>query len=288
MEKLVLGTVQMGIDYGVNNKSGKVSLESSHEILLEASKAGITTLDSAEAYGNAHQVIGEFHRSNSNVNFKIITKIPHDFRHDQLNNKIKNYINDLGVLKIDTLMFHSFDSYKKNKNAITILKKLQLEGIIKQIGVSVYTNNQIEQLINDEDITIVQMPFNLLDNISIRGDYIKKLKLNGKEVHTRSVFLQGLFFKKYNENNKIVKKLQSELKILNNIRESVNCTMEELALSYCNSQIDIDKIIIGVDSLTHLKSNLSASRFLLGEKEINAINSIKVFDLDSINPTLWN
>lgn len=63
VSKLILGTVQMGLDYGINNKAGIISLEDSHQILLKAYISGIKTLDTAEAYGNAHKVIGEFHKN---------------------------------------------------------------------------------------------------------------------------------------------------------------------------------------------------------------------------------
>lgn len=288
MKKLILGTVQMGIDYGINNSLGKITLENSHEILLEASKAGISIIDTAEAYGNAHKVIGEFHKKYNDINFKVITKIPHHFLTKDLKNKIKNYISILEVRNIEILMFHSFESYLKNKESIHILNELKLEGIIKNIGVSVYTNRQIEQLINDEFITVVQLPFNLLDNFSIRGDLIKQLKSHNKFVHTRSAFLQGLFFKKYDRDNKIMNNLKNELMELNKIKEKANCTMEELALSYCINQPYIDNVIIGVDSLQHLKSNIMGSKFLLRESEIKHINSIKVRDLDLLNPSLWN
>ncbi len=81
----------MGLDYGINNKLGKISLEESHQILLRAHIYGITTLDTAETYGNAHQVIGDFHRLNPKVKFKVITKIPDNTVFDDVEQKIKKY-----------------------------------------------------------------------------------------------------------------------------------------------------------------------------------------------------
>ena len=77
--KFILGTVQMGLDYGINNTNGQVSLENSHEILEYAFNHGIRILDSAEAYGNAHEVIGSFHKNHPDKLFEIITKLPHQF-----------------------------------------------------------------------------------------------------------------------------------------------------------------------------------------------------------------
>ena len=53
--KLILGTVQFGLDYGINNKLGKPNFKQSCEILSKAFDNGITTLDTAEAYGRCSQ-----------------------------------------------------------------------------------------------------------------------------------------------------------------------------------------------------------------------------------------
>ena len=125
MLKLILGTVQMGLDYGINSKFGKISFKESHQILLKAYKSGVITLDTAEAYGNAHQVIGEFHRSNPNHKFNIVTKVPHNFDSHSIENKIKEYLKDLEVNYLEVLMFHSFDSFKSNLGTVDKLLELK-------------------------------------------------------------------------------------------------------------------------------------------------------------------
>jgi uncharacterized protein len=287
MKKLILGTVQMGLDYGINNSFGKISIEESHQILLKAHISGITTLDTAEVYGNAHKVIGVFHKNNPDYKFNIVTKVPHNIESNSIEIKVKEYLADLEVNCLDVLMFHSFESFINNSTAIDVLVDLKLKGYINHIGVSVYTNDQIEYLLNEDEISVVQLPFNLLDNISIRGTLIEQLKAKGKIIHTRSAFLQGLFFKKTSDKNKIVQKLKSELEILNQIVEQSNCSMEELALSYCLFQKNIDNVIIGVDSEDHLITNIKASTYKIEEDTILKINNIKTKDLDLLNPSLW-
>jgi aryl-alcohol dehydrogenase-like predicted oxidoreductase len=63
--------------------------------------------------------------------------------------------------------------------------------------------------------------------------------------------------------------------------------MEELALSYCLFQKNIDNVIIGVDSEDHLNTNMNASSFKIEEDTIQKINNIKTKDLDLLNPSLW-
>ena len=287
MNKLILGTVQMGLNYGINNSLGKVTFENSCDILLKAFELGIDELDTAEAYGNAHQVIGDFHRLNPNIKFKVVTKIPHDVDVDKNKQKIRTYINDLNVDYLEILMFHSFDTYQKNKQIIPVLTNLKNQGIIKNIGVSVYTNSQIETLLLDDEITVVQMPFNLLDNESIRGDLMTKLKAKGKIIHTRSAFLQGLFFKEDSDDGSIFQKLYNELNTIKDIAKEENISISNLALSYCLCQENIDQVLIGVDSVSQLMENLKALNYKIEPKAVAKINAIKVKDLDLLNPSLW-
>ncbi len=287
MNKLILGTVQMGLNYGINNNSGKVSFENSCNILSKAFEFGINTIDTAEAYGNAHRVIGDFHRLNPNIKYNVVTKIPHNADLDKIERIIRTYIGDLNVDYLEVLMFHSFDTYQNNKQIIPILNDLKKQGIIKNIGVSVYTNEQIETLLLDDTITVVQMPFNLLDNESIRGNLMAKLKAKEKIVHTRSAFLQGLFFKEGSDDNAIFQKLSNELIVIKNIAIEESTSISNLALSYCLCQENIDQVLIGVDSVSQLIDNLKALNYKIEPKAITKINAIKVKDLDLLNPSLW-
>ena len=288
--KLILGTVQFGLKYGINNTIGKPKKNEVLNLLKVAYSSGIRVLDTAEAYGNAHQLIGNYHKKQDNFKFKfkIITKFPHDIKHNLIKSKVLDYLDLMNVNTLDVMMFHSFDSFQSNYNSLNTLNELKSDGLINNIGVSVYTNAQLESLLNEDLITVVQLPFNLLDNFSVRGDLINKLKEKGKIIHTRSAFLQGLFFKQANDNNIIVRKLNNELILLHNIKSKLNCSMEELALSYCINQELVDNVIIGVDSMDQLNSNLKAITYKLPLEDQTDIDRINVKNLELLNPSLWN
>lgn len=285
--KLILGTVQMGLNYGINNSTGKISFDDCCDILSKGFKCGLRILDTAEAYGDAHQVIGDFHRLNQDKKFKIITKMPYGVEYGDVGKKIIGYLENLNVNCLEVLMFHSFDTYKMNIESLDVLLKLKELGQIKYLGVSVYTNEQIEELLEDDRIDVVQLPFNLLDNEKLRGELITQLKLKGKIVHTRSAFLQGLFFKDNSSENAVYKALINELSIIDNIVKEENTTITNLALSYCLEQKNIDNVLIGVDSLKQLEENLKVMDYSISKKALNKINAIKIEDKHLLNPALW-
>ena len=285
--KLILGTVQMGLTYGINNTIGKVSLENSHEILEYAFDHGIKILDSAEAYGNAHEIIGSFHKNHPKKSFEIITKLPHQFDVD-IHEKVNIYLADLHVTQLHALLFHSFSSYKQNTDNFKVLTDMRSIGKIKHIGVSVYTNEEIEAVLLDDDVDIIQLPFNLFDNSNLRGDILAKAKSKGKTIHTRSALLQGLFFKDFNSDNQVVQSLKMELMQLSNITKKGEASLAQLALNYCLQQTTIDNVLIGVDSKQQLEDNLQALNYTLEASTINEINNIKVTNINLLNPSLWN
>lgn len=286
-QKLILGTVQFGLDYGINNPAGKPSESEVEKILVRAYESGIRCLDTAEVYGTAHKIIGNFHRKYPDIRFDIITKIPGNF-HGSITTKIESYLKELNVDSLKGFLFHSFESYQLNKDGIVKLSAFKAQGQIESIGVSAYTNLQIEEVLQDEFINIVQLPFNLLDNINLRGEMLSKINDSGKIVHTRSAFLQGLFFVESDSDNKIARSLKPELDYLKKVAIGNSVSMQKLAINYCLQQPLIQNVLIGVDNLDQLNQNLSDANYLLPSNLINQIDEITVKQVDLLNPSLWN
>jgi aryl-alcohol dehydrogenase-like predicted oxidoreductase len=285
-DKLILGTVQFGLKYGINNSLGKPEKKSVFDILSYAYENRIKYLDTAELYGNAHELIGEFHKLYPHKKFNIITKFPHNFE-DNLEHKINSYLNQLDIDYLEAVLFHSYDSYINHKSQLTDLLKLKSKSV-KYIGVSVYTNEQMNEVIDDINIDIIQIPFNLFDNLNLRGELIKKAKSNNKIIHTRSAFLQGLFFMKKDNPNSIRVKLEKELDFIEDISIKSSNPIGSIALNYCLMQNCIDGVLIGVDSLDQLKENIDFAENKIPNQCLDEINEIRIKNIELLNPSLWN
>jgi len=287
LNKLIVGTVQMGLNYGINNSSGKISEGESIKILQHAFSGGITLLDTAEAYGNSHQVIGSYHKRFPYSKFRIITKIPKNNQSNLLN-KAEKYVEDLLIDRIDVLMYHSFETFNQNltKSKEEILE-LKDKGLITESGVSVYTNEEFEQVIEADWIDIIQFPFNIFDNVLKRGELMAYAKERGKVLHTRSAFLQGLFFIDRDKPIKIVRQLRAYLLEADRIAEQYGMPLYELALAYCLNQAQIDNVLIGVDNITQLTQSLEAANAKIPWEAISELNKINIENIELLNPSLW-
>ena len=285
MSKIILGTVQFGLDYGINNTLGKIPIEEIHQILDFAYSKGISTLDTASGYGDSEKIIGTYLSKNPNKRFEIITKIYSSeiSLEEQLNDSLRK----LKLNKIEVLMLHSFELYQKLRSQITAFCQKNKGKYFNELGVSVYTNDEIEAIISDPNINRIQSPFNLLDNEMKRGEKYAEIKSNGKVVDTRSVFLQGLFFKDTNTLPVILEPLREPLEKLKRIAASESLSMEELAMAYALSMNFIDNVLIGVDSLDQLKKNMNVLSNSISKELVEEINSISIQNTNLLNPSLW-
>ena len=125
-----------------------------------------------------------------------------------------------------------------------------------------------------------------LDNKNLKGDLLKKARILGKEIHTRSVFLQGLFFKPIEEFQDKFLPLVNDVLTIQQLAIENNISIASLALNYNLQQDYIDKILIGVDTFDQLVYNLS----LINEdvKVTNQIDSnVFVKNINLLNPVNW-
>ncbi len=287
INKIILGTVQFGLNYGINNTTGKPNQVTVNEILYAAHNLGVRCLDTAEAYGDAHKIIGRFHADNPAHIFNVITKLPKHID-ESFSEKIEKYLRELNIKQLQGLLFHSYQTYKDNKKNIELLYDYKRAGKVKYLGVSVYTNAEMEDVIEDPGMQIIQLPFNLFDNNNLRGSMLEKAKKKGKIIHTRSAFLQGLFFSSLQSETAIVKSLAKELGVIQQLSKDSQIPLQKISLNYCLQNKNIDNVLIGVDNLDQLMKNFEGADSTLSNELIEKINEIHIKNVDLLNPSLWN
>ena len=146
LSKFTLGTVQLGMEYGVANKTGKPSMEKAHEIIGTALSNGVNSLDTAAAYGNSEEVIGEYIKKTGKKPF--ITskfKIYSGNAREELKTSIENTVKRLGTDSVDVYMFHSAPEMIENAEKLEDI--LVSDDRIKIPGASIYTLEEPESFL---------------------------------------------------------------------------------------------------------------------------------------------
>ncbi|PXY02995.1 hypothetical protein DF185_02565 [Marinifilum breve] len=285
MSRFGIGTVQFGLDYGVNNTLGKPSITTVKEILNCASLNGINCLDTARDYGDSEAVIGdctnEFVKS-----FDVVTKITAKSI-EEFNTKVKDSLFHLKSNKLYGLLFHNFNDFKENEDLWIAATKLKEDGVVKKIGFSLYSPDQIDWLIKKSVcFDIVQVPFNIFDRRF--ESYFKLLKNMSVEVHVRSIFLQGLFFMEENKLPDHFLPVKNKIRLLHKISEKYSLSIAHICLWFGLLHTNIDKIIVGINSLKDLQRNLSIlSDYKYSEDLLNDLIELEVYDEKILSPVNW-
>lgn len=287
MNRFSLGTAQFGMAYGIANKHGKVGLSDAGEILAQAKIKGINSLDTAIAYGDSESVLGQI----GIKDWRIISKLPplpesaEDIQ-AWVVSSVGESLQRLQISALDGLLLHRpADLLGRHGKALyASLVQLQNTGKIGSIGVSIYDPVELEPLLNNFELQIVQAPFNVLDRRLVKTGWLEKLKKSGIEVQTRSAFLQGLLLLTAGERPAQFSRWSKLWTSWDNWLLENKISALDACLSFVLQHQSIDKIVIGVDSVTQLNEILTA----VNHTTVKIPEHLFSDDLDLLNPGRWS
>ena len=287
--KLALGSAQFGLDYGISNTHGQVEISEVENILQIAKKNGINTIDTAVVYGNSESILGK-----AGVDkFDIVTKlppIPIEVNDIDLwvNNHITSSLKKMRINSVSGLLLHKSSDLFETPNRLLLdsLYKLKKDSIVKKIGVSIYNPDELDAL-EEHDIKfdIVQAPFNILDRRLETSGWLNKLNLAGIELHTRSIFLQGLLLQDEDQRNPYFNRWSGYFKKFNEWVSDTKQTPLSASLNFSYSYDKINKIIVGVQSESQLTEILIS---ITQDSQFSMPSDLEIDDPMLINPTNWN
>lgn len=291
--RLVLGTAQLGMAYGIANRAGQPDEAHAREIIRLAWENGIEEFDTAQGYGESEEILG---RSLRQLNIlrkaRVITKL-HPQR-DHLNpalleNAVAESQKKIGATQLYGIMLHREELLALwHKGLAAILAKLVASGQVQRIGVSVYSPEKAIEALNTEGIDMVQVPANVLDRRFEKAGVFDLAKRNQQKVYIRSVFLQGLLLIDKNELPETMQFAVPMIEQLELLCGNTNLSRQELCLAYIKQKYPDAYVIIGVDKNKQLVDNIS---FWNSGKECALTEMVdKIFttvDEKIINPILW-
>ncbi len=300
ISKIMLGTVQLGLDYGINNNQGKPTLEKAHGILEEAIDGGINAFDTSSAYGTSESVLGSYF-GNDKKNSTIITKFSvmnHDNPLSKLEaekkiiEQVENSLSSLGYRSLPLLLMHNeYDLDVYGQTVIDTLKRLKSNGLVERVGISLNHFDYVDKVLQNDMFEAVQLPLNMLDVKNATGNAIKRLKDRNLLVFIRSVFLQGLFFRDPETlPNGVLQKAKEPLKMVRKIAEEENMSIAGLAISYIRDLDGVSSLVMGADNREQVKENIN----LINVKKISDSAREKItkafvgVDERVLCPWLWN
>lgn len=250
IQKIGLGSVQFGTSYGISNCTGQTTGNEVSEILKIAKRNGVRIIDTASAYGNAEKILGE----NDLRSFKIVSKFMPPGGNFTITAQLQESLENLGISALYGYLAHRPRHFLEHSDQWNELQSLKNQGIVKKTGFSLNSPEELIQIL-DRGIKpdLVQVPYNYFDRRF--KDLMISLQREGCEIHTRSTFLQGLFFMDIEQLGSYFDEIKPILKYL---QENLD-NLPGALLNFVMSQPFVDTVIIGVENSRQFTENLNST-----------------------------
>jgi len=290
IDRLVLGTAGLGMNYGISNQTGKPRFEEAYDILKSAYDQGIRCFDTAQAYGESEEILGKvFEQLGLRSKVKIYTKLASriDLENAQLvRRSVEESLYKLKVERLEGLLLHDENGLLFwNKGLKEVLKDLVDQGIVNSLGVSFYTPSKAYEALDMEGIDFIQVPANILDHRFEDAGVFKKAQRCNKEVFVRSIFLQGLLLMSLDQVPQRLRGILPYLDQIEGLASDMKLTRREFVLEYAAQRWPGAYILFGAENKSQVKENLQAfSR----KSKVNFEKELfKNVPENILNPVLW-
>ncbi|MDD5176148.1 MAG: aldo/keto reductase [Sterolibacterium sp.] len=289
--KMGLGTAQFGLRYGISNSGGQTPLQEVARILEFAATEGVHVLDTATLYGNSEKVLGQVLAPNHE--FKIVTKTP-QYRKETIQKADANLLietfqaslRNLRQTSVYGLLIHNAYDLLASGGATLYkaMESLKDQGLVRKIGVSVYSGEQIDEILKSYPVDLVQLPVNVFDQRLVHGGHLGRLKKRGIEVHARSIFLQGLLLMEPDSLPPYFATVKEHLQHYREMLGKRHVTPLQAALAFVCNLDEVDVVLCGVENSVQLAQLLMLSKNPLQKEEYAefALNDAAI-----LNPTNW-
>ncbi len=283
--RLALGTAQFGLAYGITNRSGQLAPHDISAVLARARVAGVTTLDTAIAYGDAEARLGRCDLSG----FSVVTKLPPYAATlpgaEWVDSHLEESRTRLGVRPAALLLHRAGDLLgPAGADIAEALERALAEGRVGGIGVSVYAPTDLDAVSGRLPWTDVQVPVNVCDRRMAESGWLGRLADAGVRVHARSAFLQGLLLQSADS-------LPPGFATWRPLWGRWTAWLSEQSLSplaaclgFVLSVPEVHRVVVGVDGVVHWEGLLAACP----ETPVAVPDWMAVSDPALIDPTRWS
>ena len=285
MNRIVLGGAQLGLPYGILNGGETLSREEVARILDTAVDRGIDSIDTAIAYGQSESIIGE----TSQNRFNIISKLPPlpvDISNvsEWVHSQVQGSLSRLKCTSLDALLLHHPQDLTGAQGAelYAAIGSLMAEKMIHRFGVSIYSPDDLEGIIDTFEIHVVQAPLNVFDRRILRvTDQLSALNI---EVHVRSVFLQGVLIASPQDRPHRFEPWSEHFALFDEWVRSSGVSAMACCMGFALQQPGIAKLVIGTTSAESLDEIMNSIPNSVLEAPTHLQSSVEQL----IDPRFWN
>ena len=303
--EMSLGTAQLGMPYGIANRTGQPDRAAAADIIATARLCGVTYFDTARMYGDSEQILGEAlaFESTGVSPVTVVTKLP-AFAHadrpaassatDWVRQTVSTSAMELRRPKLDVLLLHRWQDRERESGSLwQALCELRSEGVIGALGASVQNVEEAVAALRDPDVRHVQLPVNVLDWRWRSPEFLQaRAARTDVAVHARSSLLQGLLV--MSPDRWPVIDRMSAVAVTERLGKLVeDCersSVADLAFAYVRSLVWVDTLVVGAERPDQVIANVELFRRapLTDDEASGVADSLPKVPEVLLNPALWS
>lgn len=257
--RMVVGTAQLGMSYGISRKHPRMSRRQARELVAECTRSGLSWFDTADSYGDSESVLGEAFASGDSLGVNVITKGILSNEDGSLAEKVRGSIQRLGIPRIAMWLLHDESQVKFWESGIVVsAQEFQKSGVVEMFGVSAYQPDIALAAVEDAGLGAVLFPASPFDRRFLQDDVLRRLASAGPACLVRSVFLQGLGLMAVEDVPHGIPFAFEAVRALTGFCESNGVERDAFCIDYVihRTRSLRSKIVVGVENIAQLKRDL--------------------------------
>jgi aryl-alcohol dehydrogenase-like predicted oxidoreductase len=267
LSRLMLGTVQFGMPYGIANRTGQPDYGQVRAIIAAAAEGGVNCFDTAAAYGTSEELLGRaLQELNLGEAVTVVTKVRPLTASELENSKSASQAIKASVdesrrrLRMDCLrvvLFHR----EPDAAFIDALMSLRDEGRLRYAGVSCDNRpGRAVDFAGDDRISALQLPANVMDSRHARSGAFQEASARGVAMFIRSVFLQGLLIMPEEQIPLALRDIIPPRRLLARIASEAGMGLAELCTRYMLAREEATCLLTGVETEAQVRENIEMMR----------------------------
>jgi aryl-alcohol dehydrogenase-like predicted oxidoreductase len=261
LSTLMLGTVQLGLPYGIANRTGQPSYRDAVAILEAAVQAGVNALDTAAVYGMSEEVLGraiaELRLRDGLVVATKVTQMADDgigAREADLivERSVTTSLRRLGLERLPICLFHREANFLRYADS---LLRLREKGLVLHAGTSVTFPGPGLEVVRDGRAEAIQVPASILDHRFLRAGVLSDAQSAGTALFVRSIYLQGLLLMDEKDVEAEHAAVIPVRRALESIAREAGMGLAELAVRYALSLPGVTCLVIGAETARQVREN---------------------------------
>lgn len=297
VSEIGLGTVELGLDYGVPvaGEHLRPSAEHAARLLNRALDLGVTFVDTARAYGASEEIIGRAlkGRRSEYVLASKLAPIRDEGQSDrelreQVNASVAESLRRLQTDVIDLLQLHwaPVDVIVKGR-VLAAARAAQQAGYVRFIGASTYGEAAPLAALQDGGYDTLQVAYNLADK-TLEAQVLPLAQQQGVGIIVRSVLLRGVLTQRYTLLPERLAELRAAIVQLSRLADAAGCSLPEMAYRFVLAHPAVTTALAGTARTEELEAALAfAGKEPLPPALVAAIRQVTVRDLNQLNPGTW-